>query len=60
MVGSVIVRHLIEQGHPLERIITRNHAELDLTNQTATNQFFGSEKPDQVYFAAAKGWVFML
>jgi len=54
MVGSAIVRQLLAQGHPPERIITRSHAELDLTNQPATNQFFESEKPDQVYLAAAK------
>ena len=54
MVGSAIVRQLLAQGHPPERIITRSHAGLDLTNQPATNQFFESEKPDQVYLAAAK------
>ena len=54
MVGSAIVRQLLAQGHPPERIITRSHAELDLTNQAATNHFFESEKPDQVYLAAAK------
>ena len=54
MVGSAIVRQLLAQGQPPERIITRSHAELDLTNQAATNHFFESEKPDQVYLAAAK------
>ena len=54
MVGSAIVRQLLAQGHPLERIVTRSHAELDLTNQAATNHFFESEQPDQVYLAAAK------
>lgn len=54
MVGSAIVRYLLALGHPVERIITRTHAELDLTNQTAVNDFFTSEKPDQVYLAAAK------
>ena len=54
MVGSAIVRQLLAQGHPAERILTRTHAELDLTNQAAVNQFFEAEKPDQVYLAAAK------
>jgi GDP-L-fucose synthase len=54
MVGSAIVRQLLEQVHPQERIITRSRSELDLTNQAATNHFFESEKPDQVYLAAAK------
>jgi GDP-L-fucose synthase len=35
-------------------LITRTHAELDLTNQAAVNAFFATEKPDQVYLAAAK------
>ncbi|MBF0113395.1 MAG: GDP-L-fucose synthase, partial [Desulfamplus sp.] len=35
-------------------IVTRAHAELDLTNQAAVKLFFEQEKPDQVYLAAAK------
>ncbi len=54
MVGSAIVRQLLEQGYPADRIITRTHAELDLTDQAAVRTFFDSEKPDQVYLAAAK------
>jgi GDP-L-fucose synthase len=54
MVGSAIVRQLLAQGHPHENIITRSHAELDLSNQAATQQFFKEEKPDQVYLAAAR------
>jgi GDP-L-fucose synthase len=54
MVGSATVRQLLEQGHPVRQLVTRSHAELDLTNQTATNHFFESEKPDQVYLAAAR------
>jgi GDP-L-fucose synthase len=54
MVGSAIVRQLLAQGHPPERIVTRIHSELDLTNQAAVNAFFAEEKPDQVYLAAAK------
>lgn len=52
MVGSAIVRNL--QANGLVNIITRTHAELDLTNQAAVEAFFRMEKPDQVYLAAAK------
>jgi GDP-L-fucose synthase len=52
MVGSAIVRKLQEHGY--ENLILRTHAELDLTNQAAVQNFFATEKPDQVYFAAAR------
>jgi GDP-L-fucose synthase len=35
-------------------IVVRTHDELDLTNQAAVQDFFASEKPDQVFLAAAK------
>lgn len=54
MVGSAIVRHLRQQGHPPETILTRSHSELDLVDQAAVRAFFAREKPDQVYLAAAK------
>ena len=54
MVGSAIVRHLLAKGHSADRIVTRIHAELDLTDQAAVRAFFEREKPDQVYLAAAK------
>ena len=54
MVGSAIVRHLLAQGVAQSHIITRTHAELDLTNQAAVQAFFAAEKPTQVYLAAAK------
>lgn len=54
MVGSAIVRQLLAQGHPADRIVTRSHAELDLTDQAAVRAFFSTEQPDQVYLAAAK------
>jgi GDP-L-fucose synthase len=54
MVGSAIVRQLLAQGHPAEAMVTRTHAELDLTDQAAVRAFFEAEKPDQVYLAAAK------
>ena len=54
MVGSAIVRHLLTHGVQSNQIITRTHAELDLTNQTAVQAFIALEKPDQIYLAAAK------
>lgn len=52
MVGSAIVRVLQAQGST--NIVTRSRTELDLTNQAAVRKFFETEKPDQVYLAAAK------
>jgi GDP-L-fucose synthase len=54
MVGAAIVRQLIGAGYAPENILTRTHAELDLTNQAAVQAFFATEKPHQVYLAAAK------
>jgi GDP-L-fucose synthase len=54
MVGSAIVRQLLAKGLAQTQIITRTHAELDLTNQAAVQAFFAAEKPMQVYLAAAK------
>ncbi len=54
MVGSAIVRQLLAAGHPADRIVTRTHAELDLTDQAAVRAFFAKTKPQQVYLAAAK------
>lgn len=52
MVGSAIIRNLQSKG--FRNIVTRTHAELDLTNQEAVKVFFEQEKPDQVYLAAAR------
>ncbi|MFZ9610339.1 MAG: NAD-dependent epimerase/dehydratase family protein, partial [Methylococcales bacterium] len=52
MVGSAIVRALKNQGET--NFVVRTHAELDLTDQTAVRHFFETEKPSQVYLAAAK------
>ena len=54
MVGSAIVRQLMASGHPEDRIVGRTHSELDLTEQAAVRDFMASEKPDQVYLAAAR------
>lgn len=52
MVGSAIVRELQTRGYT--NIVTRTHAELDLINQAAVNEFFAVEKPQFVFLAAAK------
>jgi GDP-L-fucose synthase len=52
MVGSAIVRKLEAEG--FRNIVTRTHAELDLTNQLAVRDFFASNRIDYVVLAAAK------
>ncbi|BAK78310.1 GDP-fucose synthetase [Pseudogulbenkiania sp. NH8B] len=52
MVGQAIVSHLTALGY--SNIITRTHAELDLRNQAAVNDFFSAHEIEQVYLAAAK------
>lgn len=52
MVGSAIVRELKRRGHT--NLIYRTRQELDLTDQAAVRHFFDTEKPDQIYLAAAK------
>lgn len=52
LVGSAIVRKLQAVGYT--NLLLRTHAELDLTNQAATNAFFEAERPAYVFLAAAK------
>ena len=52
LVGSAIARRLAADSYT--NILTRTHAELDLTSQTAVEAFFAAEKPDYVFLAAAK------
>ncbi|MFD2113001.1 GDP-L-fucose synthase [Thiorhodococcus fuscus] len=52
MVGSAIQRRL-EQTDGVD-VLTRTHADLDLTNQAAVDDFFATERPDHVILAAAK------
>lgn len=51
LAGSAILRRLTADGYA--HIVTRSHAELDLTNQPAVADFFAAEKPDYVFLAAA-------
>jgi GDP-L-fucose synthase len=52
MVGSAMVRLLEAKG--FTNIITRSHAELDLTRQEKVEQFFKKEKPEYVFVAAGR------
>ncbi len=52
MVGSAIVRRLQALGGC--EIVTRSHAELDLTDQAAVRRFFAGQRIDQVYLAAGQ------
>lgn len=51
MVGGAILRELQARG---TEVITRRHAELDLTDQAAVRTFMQTERPDAVILAAAK------
>ncbi len=52
MVGSALLRCLSAKGY--QNLVTRTHAELDLTRQAAVEQFFAQERPDHVLVAAAR------
>lgn len=52
LVGSALLRNLQAAGYT--NIITRTHAELELLNQQAVDEFFAQEKPEYVFLAAAK------
>ncbi|ASL43392.1 GDP-L-fucose synthase [Burkholderia sp. AD24] len=52
MVGSALVRQLTAAGYP--NVVTRSHAELDLTDQAAVQRFFETERIDVVLLAAAR------
>jgi len=52
MVGSAIVRQL--ENNSQTNVVTRARSDLDLTNQQQVREFFETEKPDQVYLAAAR------
>ena len=56
MVGGAILRRLQlrQAGDKNLALLTRTHAELDLTNQSAVRAFMQAERPDVVILAAAK------
>ena len=52
LVGSALVRQLKGSGY--NNLLLRTHAELDLLDQVAVQNFFAAEKPEYVILAAAK------
>ncbi|WP_374619230.1 GDP-L-fucose synthase family protein [Devosia sp.] len=52
MVGSALVRRLRAGGY--SNVITRARDELNLADQRATEAFLAAERPDYVFFAAAR------
>ena len=52
LVGSAIVRRLREAGYG--NLILRSRQETDLTSREAVDQLFESERPEYIFFAAAK------
>ena len=64
LVGSALMRRLslpspaggsgAGGAGPYTNLVTRTHAELDLTDAAAVDAFFAAERPDYVFLAAAK------
>ncbi len=52
LVGSAIVRRLREAGYG--NLILRSRQETDLTSREAVDQLFEAERPEYIFFAAAK------
>lgn len=52
LVGSALMRQLTARGYT--NLLTRTHAELDLTRQADVEAFFAAERPEYVFLAAAK------
>jgi GDP-L-fucose synthase len=52
MVGSALVRRLEAEG--FKNLLTREHSQLDLANESAVAKFFAEERPTIVIIAAAK------
>jgi GDP-L-fucose synthase len=52
LVGSAIVRRLQAAG--LSNLVLRDRQELNLTRQSAVEEFFAETRPEYVFFAAAK------
>ena len=52
LVGSAIVRRLRAGG--FRNLVLRDRSELNLTRQSAVEDFFADVRPEYVFFAAAK------
>jgi GDP-L-fucose synthase len=44
----------VNDAGPYTNLLTRTHADLDLTDQAAVEAFFAAEAPDYVFLAAAR------
>ncbi len=53
LVGSAIVRKLLESGLNPQSLIRRTSSELDLCDSVAVTDFFEQERPEYVFLAAA-------
>lgn len=51
LVGSAILKNLQQKGYT--NFVLRTHAELDLTDQLAVNEFFATDQPQYVFLSAA-------
>lgn len=51
LVGSAILKNLQSRGY--DNLVLRTHAELDLSNQSAVEDFFSTERPEYVFLSAA-------
>ncbi|MBE0511374.1 MAG: GDP-L-fucose synthase [Gammaproteobacteria bacterium] len=54
IIPVIAITRQLARISPDATIITRTHADLDLTNQAAVQAFFAEQQIDQVYLAAAK------
>ena len=52
LAGSALTRKLDASGY--SNLVTRTHAELELTDLAAVKEFFARERPDYVFLAAAR------
>ncbi len=52
LAGSALMRQLNAAGY--SNLVTRTHAKLELTDQSAVHRFFEAERPDHVFLAAAR------
>jgi len=52
LAGSALARALSAKGY--RNLVSRTHAELELTDRPAVRRFFEEERPEHVYLAAAK------
>lgn len=52
LVGSALFRYLLSRGY--NKLLYRNHRNLDLTDQSAVNEFFEDFQPEYVFMCAGK------